>query len=140
MLKTILSISGKPGLYKMLSNSKNMIIVESLQDSKKVPVYARDRMMSLGDISIYTEDDEVLLKEVLCAIKAKEGGKACSIAPNSKADDLRKYFAEILPNYDKDRVYPSDMKKIISWYNLLTAANINFEAEDKSETEKTEEN
>ena len=138
MLKTILSISGKPGLYKMLSNSKNMIIVESLQDSKKVPVYARDRMMSLGDISIYTEEDEVLLKEVLCSIKKKEEGKECSMAPNAKADDLRKYFAEILPNYDKDRVYPSDMKKIISWYNLLTTSNIDFEAEDQAEEESEE--
>lgn len=138
MLKTILSISGKPGLYKMLSNSKNMIIVESLQDSKKIPVYARDRMMSLGDISIYTEEDEVLLKEVLCSIKKKEEGKECSMAPNAKADDLRKYFAEILPNYDKDRVYPSDMKKIISWYNLLTTSNIDFEAEDQTEEESEE--
>ncbi len=138
MLKTILSISGKPGLYKMLSNSKNMIIVESLQDSKKIPVYARDRMMSLGDISIYTEEDEVLLKEVLCSIKKKEEGKGCSMAPNAKADDLRKYFAEILPNYDKDRVYPSDMKKIISWYNLLTTSNIDFEAEDQAEEESEE--
>ncbi len=138
MLKTILSISGKPGLYKMLSNSKNMIIVESLQDSKKIPVYARDRMMSLGDISIYTEEDEVLLKEVLCSIKKKEEGKECSMAPNAKADDLRKYFAEILPNYDKDRVYPSDMKKIISWYNLLMTSNIDFEAEDQTEEESEE--
>lgn len=139
MLKTILSISGKPGLYKMLSNNKNMLIVESLQDSKKIPVYARDRMVSLGDISIYTEEDEVLLKEVLCAIKKKEEGKAASIAPNSKPDDLRAYFAEVLPNYDKERVYPSDMKKIISWYNLLTASNIDFEAEEESTEEVTEE-
>lgn len=139
MLKTILSISGKPGLYKMLSNNKNMLIVESLQDSKKIPVYARDRMVSLGDISIYTEEDEILLKEVLCAIKKKEEGKAASIAPNSKPDDLRAYFAEVLPNYDKERVYPSDMKKIISWYNLLTASNIDFEAEEEPTEEVAEE-
>lgn len=141
MLKTILSISGKPGLYKILSNNKNMVIVESLQDNKKIPVYARDRMVSLGDISIYTNEDEVMLKEVLCSIKKKEEGKAASIAPSSKPDDLRAYFNEVLPNYDKDRVYPSDIKKIISWYNLLISNNIDFEKEEKrvvAEEEKVE--
>lgn len=133
MLKTILSISGKPGLYKMISNNKNMIIVESLQDGKKMPVHARDRIVSLGDISIYTNEDEVLLKEVLVSIKKKEEGKAASIAPKAAANDLRAYFEEVLPNYDQDRVYPSDMKKVISWYNLLTAAHVDFESEEKEE-------
>lgn len=133
MLKTILSISGKPGLYKMISNNKNMIIVESLQDGKKMPVHARDRIVSLGDISIYTNEDEVLLKEVLVSIKKKEEGKTASIAPKAAANDLRAYFEEVLPNYDQDRVYPSDMKKVISWYNLLTAANVDFESEEKEE-------
>ena len=136
MLKTILSISGRPGLFKLVSNSKNMVIVESLQDNKKMPIHARDRIVSLGDISIYTQEDEVLLKEVFCSIKAKEAGKECSTSTNAKADDLRKYFKEILPNYDEDRVYPSDMKKMIGWYNLLINANVDFEGEAAEETEE----
>lgn len=138
MLKTILSISGRPGLFKLVSNSKNMVIVESLQDNKKMPIHARDRIVSLGDISIYTQEDEVLLKEVFCTMKAKEAGKECSTAAGAKADDLRKYFKEILPNYDEDRVYPSDMKKMIGWYNLLVKANIDFEEEAKPESTEEE--
>ncbi len=138
MLKTILSISGRPGLFKLVSNSKNMVIVESLGDNKKMPIHARDRIVSLGDISIYTQEDEVLLKEIFCTMKSKEAGKECSVAANSKADDLRKYFKEVLPNYDEDRVHPSDMKKMINWYNLLINANIEFdkveEVEDETET------
>lgn len=139
MLKTILSISGKPGLFKLVSNSKNMVIVESLADNKKMPIHARDRIVSLGDISIYTQEDEVLLKEVLCAMKTKEAGKECSTQANSKADDLRKYFKEVLPNYDEDRVHPSDMKKMINWYNLLINANIEFDVEEVAEEVAEEE-
>lgn len=133
MLKTILSISGRPGLYKLLSNSKNTIIVESLQDNKKIPVHARDRIVSLGDISIYTENDEVLLKEVLIAIKNKEEGKETSISPTVAPAVLEKYFAEVLPEYDKNRVYPSDIKKILNWYNLLLKSGIEFDKADEEE-------
>lgn len=133
MLKSILSISGKPGLYKLVSNSKNMIIVESLENSKKMPVHARDRIVSLGDISIYTTEDEVPLKDILMSIKEKENGAVASILPNSKPDVLRAYFKEIAPNYDEDRVYPSDMKKVINWYNLLVNANIDFAKEETEE-------
>lgn len=136
MLKTILSISGRPGLFKLVSNSKNMVIVESLQDNKKMPIHARDRIVSLGDISIYTDEGEVLLKVIFSSMKTKESGKECSVSANAKADDLRKYFKEILPNYDEDRVYPSDMKKMINWYNLLVKANIDFEGEAAKETEE----
>lgn len=138
MLKSILSISGKPGLYKLVSNSKNMIIVESLENNKKMPIHARDRIVSLGDISIYTTEDEVLLKDVLTAIKNKEEGKVASIALNSKADDLRAYLREVLPAFDEDRVYPSDIKKMLNWYNLLINANIDFEIEEKNEKEVSE--
>lgn len=133
MLKSILSISGKPGLYKLVSNSKNMLIVESLENSKKMPVHVRDRIVSLGDISIYTTEDEVPLKDVLTAIKSKENGAVASIPSSSKADDLRAYFKEVVPTYDKDRFYPSDMKKVINWYNLLIGANIDFTIEEKEE-------
>lgn len=138
MLKSILSISGKPGLYKLVSNSKNMIIVESLENSKKMPIHARDRIVSLGDISIYTEEDEIPLKDVLASIKTKENGAEASIKPNSKPDDLRAYFNEVAPNYDKERVYPSDMKKVINWYNLLVKSNLDFEIEESPEENEEE--
>lgn len=139
MLKTILSISGRPGLFKLVSNNKTMLIVESLQDGKKTPVHSRDRIVSLGDISIYTEDDEVPLYDVLVAIKKKENGQLCSTQPNAKADDLRVFFQEVLPNFDRDRVYPTDIKKMIGWYNLLVNANIDFEKADSVEENPSEE-
>ncbi len=132
MLKTILSVSGKPGLYKLLSNSKNMIIVESLVDKKKIPVHPRDKVVSLGDISIYTETDDVPLKNILLSMKQKENGVKASIAPSSKPEELKKYFEEVLPEFDRDRVYPTDIKKMISWYNILIESGIDFETEDKT--------
>jgi len=129
MLKTILSVSGKPGLYKLVSSSKNMIIVESLSDKKKLPIHARDKVVSLGDISIYTQADDAPLKDILVSMKQKENGQKVSINTGAKPDELRKYFEDILPDFDKERVYPTDIKKIISWYNLLTDAEIDFEKE-----------
>lgn len=136
MLKKILSISGKPGLYKLMSNGKNMIIVESLADKRKLPVYARDKVVSLGDISIYTDTDEVSLKEVLASIKQKENGGKASVLPSAKPEELRKYFEEILPAFDKERVYNNDIKKIVSWYNLLLDAEIDFEQVEETGEEK----
>lgn len=133
MLKTILSVSGKPGLYKLLSNSKNMIIVESLVDKKKIPVHPRDKVVSLGDISIYTETDDVPLKNILLSMKQKENGVKASIAPSSKPEELKKYFEEVLPEFDRDRVYPTDIKKMITWYNILIESGIDFEVEEKTE-------
>lgn len=124
MLKTILSISGKPGLFKLVSHGKNMLIVESLADNKRVPAYAKDKVISLGDIAIYTDEAEVPLHEVLTSIKNKENGEKASIDSSAKPDKLRAYLAEVLPNFDRERVYPSDIKKLISWYNLLIAAGI----------------
>ena len=116
MLKTILSISGKPGLYKLVSHGKNMLIVESLTDNKRVPAYAKDKVISLGDIAIYTDETEVPLHEVLTSVKNKEEGKAASLVPSkATTDQLRAYFAEVLPSYDRERVYPSDIKKLLSW-------------------------
>jgi len=134
MLKTILSVSGKPGLYKLISSGKNMVIVESLVDSKKMPVHARDKVVSLGDISIYTETDDVPLKNILISMKQKENGEKASINTTSaKPEEMKKYFAEVLPDFDKDRVYPTDIKKIIGWYNILITANIDFEKEEQKE-------
>lgn len=139
MLKTILSVSGKPGLYKLLSNSKNMIIVESLVDKKKIPVHPRDKVVSLGDISIYTETDDIPLKNILLSMKQKENGVKASIAPSSKPEELKKYFEEVLPEFDRDRVYPTDIKKMISWYNILIESGIDFETEEKALEEEIKE-
>jgi hypothetical protein len=134
MLKDILSISGKPGLYKLVSSGKNMLIVESLLDAKRIPAYSKDKVVSLGDIAIFTETAEVKLGIVLEAIKLKENGAACSIDSKASNDQLRKYMVEILPEYDKDRVYPSDIRKLILWYNILVNSGIT----DYSEVEKSE--
>lgn len=138
MLKTILSVSGKPGLYKLISSAKNMVIIESLIDGKKMPIHARDKVVSLGDISIYTETDDAPLKGILASIKQKENGEKASISTSAKPEELKKYFLEILPDFDKDRVYPTDIKKIIGWYNILINANIDFEKEEEVVEEKAE--
>lgn len=138
MLKTILSISGRPGLFKLVSRGKNMLIVESLADKKKVPAYARDKVISLGDIAIYTNEAEVPLHEVLTNVKNKENGQKSSLNPSSaKPDELRAYMAEVLPDFDRERVYPSDIKKLLTWYNLLISADItNFTPEEPAANEE----
>ena len=121
MIKTILSIAGKPGLYKLISQGKNMLIVETVDAAKKrVPAYAHDKVISLADIAMYTDAEEVPLSEVLEAVKKKENGAVASINyKKASADELHAYFAEVLPNYDRDRVHNGDIKKLISWYNIL---------------------
>ena len=125
MLKTILSITGKPGLYRLVSHAKNMLIVESLADKRKVPAYAKDKVISLGDIAMYTTDEEVPLHEVFTNMKNKEEGKPVAISPTkASSEELRSYLTEVLPNYDRERVYPSDIRKLIAWYNILINAGI----------------
>lgn len=136
MLKTILSVSGKPGLFKLVSSAKNMIIVESLMDKKRLPIYARDKVVSLGDIAMYTSEGEEPLRNVLINIKNKENGAKTSVAPNSKPDQLFAYFEEVLPSFDKDRVYPTDIKKLMNWYNLLIESGIEFDKEDDTVVEE----
>ena len=142
MLKTILSISGKPGLFKLISQAKNMLIVESLQTGKRQPAYAHEKIISLGDIAIFTDEEDVPLSEVLNAIKEKENG-AKVILDIKKADNetLRTYLAEVLPNFDRERVYPTDIKKLISWYNLLVeTGNTDFVEEEKPQKDADVEN
>ena len=141
MLKKILSVSGKPGLYKLVSQGKSMLIVEALTDGRRLPVYAREKIISLGDIAIYTDGDEVPLYEVLNSVKAKEEGKAASSIDAARAtpDQLRAYMAEVLPNFDRDRVYPTDIKRLLSWYNLLISAGItDFDPQEAAEEEDVE--
>ena len=124
MLKEILSISGKPGLYKLVSQAKGMLVVESLITGKRMPAYAHDKIMSLGDISIYTEGDDRPLSEVFETIKEKEGGKAVEIAKGAPIEEYRKYVESVIPDYDRDRVYPNDIKRIVDWYNIVVNAGI----------------
>lgn len=120
MLTTILAIAGKPGLYKLISGSKRMIIVESLLDGKRGPAYANEQVNALSDIAIYTEDAEISLREVFAAIQAKEGKEPIAIdVKKASGDELRNYFASVLPTFDRERVHNSDIKKVIQWYNLL---------------------
>lgn len=135
MLKEILSVTGKPGLFKLVSQGKNMLIVESLLDGKRVPAYTKDKVVSLGDIAIFTETTEVPLGQVFESVKTKENGAVCSVDPKADNDTLRKYMAEVLPEYDRDRVYPSDIRKLINWYNVL----INNGITEFVEVEKVEE-
>ena len=121
MLRTILSVSGKPGLFKLISQGKNMLILETLDATKKrLPVYAHDKVISLGDIAMYTDDEEVALGEVLESVKNKENGAAASIDfKKASQAELHAYMSEVLPSYDRDRVHASDIKKLIQWYNIL---------------------
>lgn len=139
MLKTILSISGRPGLFKLVSQGKNMLIVESLADKKRVPAYAKDKVISLGDIAIYTTETEIPLHEVLTSVKEKEQGQKIAQLPGN-ADKLRAYMAEVLPEFDRERVYPSDIKKLLSWYNILIGAGMTeFTPEEKEAAEEQKE-
>ena len=124
MLKTILSISGKPGLYKLISQAKNMLIVETVSaEKKRVPVYASDKVISLGDIAMYTDAEEVPLAEVLEAVKKKENGAVASLDyKKASQQELVDFMAAVLPNFDRDRVHTSDIKKLIQWYNILVNA------------------
>ena len=138
MLKTILSISGKSGLYKLVSQGKNMLIVESLTDKKRMPAYGTDKMISLGDIAMYTDEDDVPLQEVFISIKKKENGQPIALdIKTATPDELRQYMGEVLPNFDRDRVHLSDIKKLIAWYNLLVANNLtDFEPAEEETAEE----
>ena len=136
MLKKILSISGKPGLYKLISQGRNMLIVESLTDHKRMPAYGSEKITSLGDISMYTNADDVPLRQVLQSMKDKEEGQPVALDPKKASpSELREYLAAVLPDYDRDRVHPSDIRKLISWYNLLVACDLTTFAEDAQEGE-----
>ena len=137
MLKKILAISGKPGLYKLISQGKNMFIVESLLDGKRTPTYSRDKIVSLGEIAMYTDEGEKPLAEVMDSVKAKLDGAVCPIDVKKTSDEeLRAFMESVLPTYDRDRVRLYDIKKLISWYNLLVeSGNADFAEEKPADTE-----
>ncbi len=138
MLKRILSISGKPGLYRLVNQGKNMLIVESLATGKRMPAYARDKVLSLGDIAIYTTESDTPLGDVLEKVKEATGGQPVDAKSMGDAE-LRDYFKEILPDYDEDRVYTTDIRKLFSWYNQLVAAGVTeFKEEEIQQDEAAE--
>jgi len=140
MLKGILAISGQSGLFKMVAESKNNIIVESLDTGKRIPVYSSAKVSALEDIAIYTETGDVPLKEIFKSIsELEEGGSA--ISHKSSGNELKSYFEKVLPEYDKDRVYVSDIKKVLLWYNaLLEKEMLDFSKmdEENNDTEQTD--
>ncbi len=117
-LSKILTISGKSGLFKVVSQSKGGLVVESLVDGKKIPVFLSDRSSALGDIRIFTLTEDIPLKKVFLKIFEVEGGRPC-IDPKEDSAKLKAYFETILPDYDRERVYISDIKKVYAWYNIL---------------------
>ncbi|MCZ6594428.1 MAG: DUF5606 domain-containing protein [Bacteroidetes bacterium] len=134
-LEKILSISGKPGLYQLKTQTRSGLLAESIVDGKKISVSARQNVSLLSEIAIYTLTEELPLSEVFSKISEKEnGGEA--ISHKSSKDELEEYFFEVLPEYDEDRVYPGDIKKVIQWYNLLTKNGIT-DFSDKSTEEET---
>lgn len=135
-LSKILSIAGKPGLYKHIAQSKTGIVIESVVDGKRTSAFASEQISTLNDISIFTNDEDVKLEDVFKSMFEKEDGKK-AISPKSSADEVKAYFAKVLPDYDKERVYVSDIKKVIKWYNTLVENNILEFTEDKEEDKKT---
>ncbi len=138
-LTEILSISGKPGLYKMISQTKTGMLVESMNDQKRFPVFAHEKISSLEEISIFTETDDIPLKKVFQKINTMmEGDKAPS--HKSSANELKDFFEDVVEDYDKERVYVSDIKKVIQWYNILLEKELlDFTEEEDEEEQKTEE-
>jgi len=120
MLEKILSISGQPGLFKIVTEAKNSIIVESLLTGKRMPAYSTSKISALADISVFTQTGEIQLKDLFFQIK--KNGK--SVSPKASQNELKALFAEVLPEYDQERVYVSDMKKIFQWYELLNSLDL----------------
>ena len=137
MLKKILSISGRPGLFKLVSQAKGALIVEALSTGKRTLAYSHDKVTSMGDIAMYTQSGEEPLYKVLDSVKKKENGAVASVSPKADKEVLRTYFAEILPDFDTERVYPTDISKLISWYNILVQSGItDFSVKEKGEAPK----
>ena len=126
MQQTILAISGKSGLYKLISRGKNNLIVEALDAThRRMPAFATDRITSLADIAMFTETDDIPLMDVLENLKTLEEGKKAKVDPKkASTKELHDYFTKVLPEWDRDRVHVSDIKKLISWYNILIEAGI----------------
>lgn len=133
-LESIISITGKPGLYKVLSQVKNGLIVESIIDGKRMPIYASEKVSALTDISIYTYDSDIPLSEIYDKIFDKTAGKA-AIDHKAKPEELRNYLKDIVEDFDQERVYNSDLKKLFQWFNVL-AENGLLKQDEKKDKKK----
>lgn len=136
-LEKVLAISGKPGLYKLIAQTRGGFVAESLIDSKRISVSVQQNVSVLSEIAIYTLAEEIPLKEVLSKIKEKENGEQTSVKPKDSKDKLEEYFFDVLPDYDEDRVYASDIKKVLQWYNLLQQHNMLGLLDDKKDETET---
>ena len=137
MKQTILAISGKPGLYKLVSRGNNSLIVEALDAThKRMPAFGNDRITSLADIAMFTETDDVPLMTILASLRDLAGGKESSLNyKKASPAELHEYFTKVLPEWDRDRVHNSDIKKLIQWYNILVKAGVTDFEEEMAPTE-----
>lgn len=138
-LDKVLSISGKPGLYKLIAQTRGGFVAESLIDKKRISVGIQNNVSILSEIAIYTLTEEVPLKEVFSKIKEKENGEQTSVKHKDSKDKLEEYFFDVLPDYDEDRVYASDIKKVLQWYNLLQQHDMLGFLDDGEEDNKSDE-
>tara|TARA_B100000683_G_C12214928_1_gene442429 strand:- start:90 stop:566 length:477 start_codon:yes stop_codon:yes gene_type:complete len=134
-LKDFISVAGKSGLHTIVGKSKNNVIVESLKDKKRFPIFNTNKISALSDISIYTYDEEILLSELFNRIQ-KKYKKEVAISHLESAEELKKVFEELVPNYDKEQVYNSDIKKVFQWYNILHDTDNLIKEESKEEEKK----
>ena len=134
-LKDFISVAGKSGLHTIVGKSKNNVIVESLKDKKRFPIFNTNKISALSDISIYTYDEEILLSELFNRIQ-KKYKKEVAISHLESAEELKKVFEELIPNYDKEQVYNSDIKKVFQWYNILHDTDNLIKEESKEEEKK----
>ena len=141
MLREIISITGKPGLFKLLSSGKQNLIVEEIGTGRRFPATARDKVVSLGDIAMYTESGDTPLGEILDKVYAKEEGKPIDVkALAAKSGALKEKFAEIVDDFDRVRVHDGDIKKLFTWYNLLVKAGFTKFTEEKEESKEEKKN
>lgn len=136
-LSNILSITGKGGLFKLISKTPNSFIVESLEDKHRFPAFSQDGVATLDNIAIFTEEGETPLQSVLQAIFKKENGAKLAMPKDGNA--MKAYFAEVLPEYDRERVYVSNIKKVLAWYNILVENNLIDLEEEKTENAESAE-
>lgn len=135
-LKDFISVAGKSGLHTIVGKSKNNVIVESLKDKKRFPIFNTNKISGLSDISIYTYDEEILLSELFDRIQ-KKYKKEAAISHLESAEELKKVFEELVPNYDQDQVYNSDIKKVFQWYNILHDTDNLIKEESKEEKKES---
>ena len=141
MLKTILAISGKPGLYKLVSRGNRSLIVETIdKQTRRMPAFGTDKVISLADIAMYTDEEEVPLVKVFQNMKTLEEGKPSAFNyKKASKEELADYLAKVLPNFDRDRVFPSDIKKLIQWYNILVENGLDdFEVPAEEEAKEND--